>query len=193
MANNTKVTTPIGQVNSANSVIGGSSSPKPNATPADPLADPAAPIPSTAPVNTQSQSSVASQVVVAAASSQPPHKHHHIMQLPGVYGAVMRANPANYTVQLIADSGLRSLFEYIRAYCLGYSAIPLHTKHLGKNWYVLVYGQFDNVYQANNALQQFPYSALKWRPFVRRISDVQRFITDPRGEDALLNKIKLNQ
>lgn len=121
------------------------------------------------------------------AENIPPKSQHHLTQLPGIYHRIMHADPASYTIQLIADSGLRSLYEYMSAYCLGYSSIPLHTKHLGKNWYVLIYGQFDNLYQANAALQQFPYPALKWKPFVRRMSDVQRMITDPRGEDVLLS------
>ena len=125
---------------------------------------------------------------IAAISHQPCHKYHHISQLPDVYGRIMRSDPSAYTIQLIADNGLKSLYEYMWAYCLGYSATPLHTKHFGQNWYVLIYGQFTNVYQANAALQQFPYSALKWRPFVRRMSDVQRMITDPRGEDALVGQ-----
>lgn len=119
------------------------------------------------------------------AAPQPAKVSHHIRQLPGIYGKIMRANPASYTIQLIADSGVRSLYEYMSAYCLGYAATPLHTRHLGKNWYVLIYGHFDTVYQARVALQQFPYAALKWQPFVRRMSDVQRIIANSRGEDSL--------
>lgn len=134
------------------------------------------------PLNKQPASS---QTTASSPTINPPKTPHHLTQLPGVYHKIMHENPASYTIQLIADSGLYSLYEYMRAYCLGYASVPLHTKHLGKNWYVLIYGQFNSVYQANVALQQFPSSALKWRPFVRKMSDVQRMITDPKGEDSL--------
>lgn len=86
--------------------------------------------------------------------------------------------PGSYTIQ-IASSRNKSLIEKYYTE-LGVQRLGgyFQYKRDGALWYVLVYGSYETVAQANSAITGLPENLRKWTPWVRKIGQLQKLSTN---------------
>ena len=83
-----------------------------------------------------------------------------------------------YTLQLLGASNQVSIQEFIRKHAIEQKAHSFKTKRQGKDWYVVVYGDYSSSQEAKKAANAMP-SSLKnahVQPWVREVSAVHEDI-----------------
>lgn len=87
--------------------------------------------------------------------------------------SILEENPLTYTIQLIGSHSQAKVFDFIFKNQLRRNVQTLQTTRNGKTWYVAIMGQYRTKQEANRILQQFPKSMTIYKPFVRRVRQVQ--------------------
>jgi len=78
-----------------------------------------------------------------------------------------------YTIQLLGASSKGALDSYINTYNLQGNATYYQTKHQGKNWYVLVYGNYKTHAQAQTAIATLPAAVRAKKPWVKLMGNAE--------------------
>lgn len=82
----------------------------------------------------------------------------------------------NYTLQLLSMTDETKVKKFISDHNLLHKANYYKTNIKGKNWFVLVYGNYSNKYDAQLALAKLPNALKKLQPKTREYSDIQQAI-----------------
>ncbi|MBL1415473.1 MAG: DamX [Moritella sp.] len=89
--------------------------------------------------------------------------------------AWVMAQPAkNYTFQIAGLSRETQLKQYLSENELPENIWTYQTQRNNKPWYVVLYGSFSSVEQANAAKQKLPASVQKDKPWLKRFIQIQR-------------------
>lgn len=86
---------------------------------------------------------------------------------------LLTANPSHYTIQLIGLSSEKAMQTFIAKNNLHKNAIYFHSQLQGKDWYVLLYGQYATQQAAKLAMTQLPAAVQSQHPWVRTMANVQ--------------------
>ncbi len=101
---------------------------------------------------------------------------------------LLAVNPDHYTLQLIGLSNKQALDAFISRNKLS-GNVGYYQSHLqGKEWYVLLYGEFTSPQEAKVALQQLPQAVRDQKPWVRTMANVQASIRKQQNLYANLTK-----
>jgi len=88
-------------------------------------------------------------------------------------------NPKSFTLQILGTHNPLTVETFITKYSLNNDVAQFKTKHLGKDWYVLVFGIYNSRAQADSALKQLPIALQQnTSPWVRSISSIQNLIKE---------------
>ncbi len=87
--------------------------------------------------------------------------------------SLLRANKNAYTIQIIGVHNRAKLQEFIKQQQLGSQATYYKTSRQGKNWYVLVFGQYPSAQAARAAIKDLPVAVQQLNPWIRPLSSVQ--------------------
>lgn len=114
---------------------------------------------SKAPVNPINNASNASetQTTTVAVKSQPLETS---VAIPAV-------SSPGFTIQLMGGSNRAALNQYLDLPSIRNKVRVVHTLNQGKDWYVLVYGQFKDQEEARIAMQQLPELLKIQKPWIR--------------------------
>ncbi|MDX1901171.1 MAG: hypothetical protein SFW66_04085 [Gammaproteobacteria bacterium] len=74
---------------------------------------------------------------------------------------------SRYVLQLFGDYKIDTVYELQRKLHLASDSAILHTKHLGRDWYILTTGHYDTVATANVAINHLPQHLKSMHPWVR--------------------------
>ncbi|QUM78167.1 SPOR domain-containing protein [Moritella sp. 24] len=89
--------------------------------------------------------------------------------------AWVMAQPAkNYTFQIAGLSRESQLKQYLNENKLAENIWTYQTTRNNKPWYVVLYGSFTSVEQANAAKQKLPATVQKDKPWLKRFAQIQR-------------------
>lgn len=86
-------------------------------------------------------------------------------------GALPSAPKGHYTLQLSSASQAEPLQVIAKKYKLS-NYLVYETQRHGRDWYVLVYGEYAGMTQAKQALQQLPEPLKKYTPWIRSLAHV---------------------
>ena len=89
---------------------------------------------------------------------------------------ILTKSKQHYTFQLLGTSNEANLKRFIKTNKLGSETYYYHTKRNNKDWYVLIYGDYENKAQASAAKKQLPSKVQKLNPWLRRYADVQKSV-----------------
>ncbi len=84
---------------------------------------------------------------------------------------------ANYTIQLLSMLKEKQVQDFIKNNKLGTKATYYKSRAKGKDWYVVIYGNYANKLDAQFALAELPGSIRKLKPLVRENMKVQQTIS----------------
>lgn len=89
--------------------------------------------------------------------------------------ALIMAQPAkNYTFQIAGLSHPEQLERYLNEHKLTEQIYTYQTLRNNKPWYVVLYGSFSSVEQANAAKSKLPIKVQKAQPWMKTFSQIQR-------------------
>ena len=89
---------------------------------------------------------------------------------------IRQQNPRHYTLQLASSTHRRVIEKYYRENRLEGRGGYYRNRREGQDWYALVYGAYPTVSEARAAIGNLPEELRKWKPWVRRIRDIQRIM-----------------
>lgn len=84
----------------------------------------------------------------------------------------------HYTLQLASSRSQELIEKYFAENELAGKAGYYKSRRQGELWYALVYGSYESVSDANEAIAELPKDLRKWSPWVRRIDSIHK-ITVP--------------
>lgn len=84
----------------------------------------------------------------------------------------------HYTLQLASSRSQELIEKYFAENELAGKAGYYKSKRQGELWFALVYGSYESVSDANEAIAELPKDLRKWSPWVRRIDSIHK-ITVP--------------
>jgi DamX protein len=116
---------------------------------------------------------------VAIAASKPATKPAVVAAKPKVSAAeqyLLDLPSRTYTLQILGSSSLQRVQDYIEQHDLGSQARYFLTKHQGKDWYVVVYGAYQNATEARQAINKLPANVRQQGPWARQVASVQQAI-----------------
>lgn len=87
----------------------------------------------------------------------------------------------NYTLQLLSMTDENKVKSFVKEHNLLHKANYYKTNIKGKDWFVLVYGNYSNKYDAQLAMAKLPSALKKLQPKTREYSDIQQAINN-RGK-----------
>lgn len=90
-------------------------------------------------------------------------------------------NPSHYALQLLGVSSEEQLLSFINRYGLNDKVGYFKTLHNGKDWYVLIYGEFKSAGEARNATQTLPSYLKHPAPWIRTFKSIQLTIDQTTG------------
>ena len=97
-------------------------------------------------------------------------------------GAWLRAQDAGlYTLQVFADRKPATLRRFARRHRLPGPVAWFETTHLGRPWFALVAGLFENVAEARRALAALPPAVQQRRPWVRSLGRIHAIMVPAGG------------
>lgn len=114
----------------------------------------------------------------AAANAAAPKQQHMLRE-------VMRENwilsqPADsFTMQLISNKNESAISHYLATQSVPDPAAYYKSIVLGEEWYSVIYGVFPSFEEAQRYMKLLPESVLKYKPWIRKFSDVQQLIRAP--------------
>lgn len=94
---------------------------------------------------------------------------------PVVQDWYSRQNPKHFTLQVMGSHERRSILRVMRAHKLSAdNAAVLQTQLNGKDWFILVYGNFTSRDSARAAVSSLPKGLQLTKPWPRQISDIKQ-------------------
>lgn len=122
-----------------------------------------------------------SSVTNAPVSFQEPttnviHKINPIVSSSHEEIVLLKQNPKNYTIQLLATGDEKEVQEFIAQHQLDSKVRYFKTHFKNKNWYELIYGNYPTTEAADAELKKLPENIKQLKPWVRSISSVQTAI-----------------
>ena len=90
-------------------------------------------------------------------------------------------NPSHYALQLLGVSSEEQMLSFINKYGLNDKVGYFKTLHNGKDWYVLIYGEFRSAGEAKNATQTLPSYLKHPAPWIRTFKSIQLTIDQTTG------------
>ncbi|WP_265694183.1 SPOR domain-containing protein [Providencia rustigianii] len=87
-------------------------------------------------------------------------------------GDIHSASPRHYTLQLGSAASSAGLYEQARRHKLS-NYLVYETVRNGRQWYVLVYGEYSNIRTAKQAISGLPSALQRDKPWVRSLQQVQ--------------------
>ncbi|MDW7590481.1 SPOR domain-containing protein [Providencia manganoxydans] len=87
-------------------------------------------------------------------------------------GDPRNASPKHYTLQVGSASSSAGLYDQARRYKLS-NYLVYETVRNGRQWYVLVYGEYPNMSSAKRALKTLPSAIQRDKPWIRSLQHVQ--------------------
>lgn len=93
------------------------------------------------------------------------------------------ASNGHYTLQLLAASNEENIKHFINKHGIQGKTKYFRTKRAGKDWFIVVYGDYATQQEAQAALNQIPASLkqAKLQPLVRNLSAVQADVNKGQG------------
>ena len=96
---------------------------------------------------------------------------------------LIKQNPDNYVLQLIGANEEKTIEFYLRSFKnFDDKIISFSTTHNGKPWHVLVYGLYENRYQAVTAIEGLPQKAKQMAPWPRTVASIQKLMQEASPE-----------
>ena len=91
------------------------------------------------------------------------------------YGAdwVRQQPPDNYTIQLAASIEPRLIDAFKKQIKLSRHYADTQSTQHGKQWHAVIYGSYNTVAEANQAIAAFPDSWKTWRPWIKKFSTIK--------------------
>ncbi len=86
---------------------------------------------------------------------------------------IMQQSPATFTAQLIGSSTAETLYRLAKNPAMGDKAAIYHVLRNGKDWYVLIYGNYPDKETIRKAVAKLPASLRKGGPWLRNFEAVQ--------------------
>lgn len=86
---------------------------------------------------------------------------------------LLNRKPENYTIQILGMQDEHKLKAFMNQSILKSKMSSYKTHREGKDWHVIVYGDFATKQQAEEALLKLPQDILKNKPWIRTVRDVQ--------------------
>lgn len=114
----------------------------------------------------------AAPIAIVAANSVPAANQRVGSSSPEQQ-SFLAQNPNHFTLQLIGVSNEVAMKKFIAKNQLGPKAKYFHSHLNGKDWYVLVYGDYESRSAAQAAIQSLPSVVQSQHPWVRAVSSVQ--------------------
>lgn len=96
---------------------------------------------------------------------------------------LMSIDKKNYTLQLLGSSKEASIKQFVKKHSLEDTTYSFHTKRQGKDWYIVVYGNYQTADEAKLAAQNMSDSlkTSQIQPWVRDLGAVQKDIKLNQG------------
>jgi len=97
---------------------------------------------------------------------------------------IRQQNPRHYTLQLASSTNRRVIEKYYRENHLEGQGGYYRNRRDGQDWFALVFGAYPTVSEAKAAIGDLPEELRKWKPWVRRLKDIQRVMQPLPAEDG---------
>jgi len=81
-----------------------------------------------------------------------------------------------YVVQLFGTRSETKLISFIKTYGLINKVSYYRTIYKGKSWYVLVYGNYESMAEAKNAMEKLPKNLKKASPWIRKVRQLREAV-----------------
>jgi DamX protein len=81
----------------------------------------------------------------------------------------------NFTLQLLGASKEAGIQEFIEQNKLD-NAYYYRTSHNGKDWFILVHGEYSSRDEAQSAIRELPLDLQELKPWARNYASVQKII-----------------
>lgn len=91
-------------------------------------------------------------------------------------GWLLAQRPDHYTLQLLATSDRNALVGFIARHRLHDNSAYFSTAKGTQRWYALVYGSYDTLTGAKQAVDELPAALRRANPWIRRFGDIQAAI-----------------
>ena len=89
---------------------------------------------------------------------------------------LMNANKEHYTLQLMGAYEKSRLEQFIQEQGLKENALYYQTTHNGKDWFVVVIGNYTSLEAAHRGIDALPPEVRKQKPWARKFSSIQKVI-----------------
>ena len=90
--------------------------------------------------------------------------------------ALLTLKPNNFSLQLIGLSQEDKVHDFVKNNNLAGKSWYYRSTFNNKPWYIVVYGNYNSLTLANNAIQDLPYTLQKLRPYPKQIAAIQTAI-----------------
>ncbi|MBX9705790.1 MAG: SPOR domain-containing protein [Gammaproteobacteria bacterium] len=124
--------------------------------------------------------------VAAAKHAMLKHKHAVAAaaghKTTAVEQQLLKINPHYYTIQLIGLRTQADAEKFIKQYHIQAEAVYFHTYYQGKDWYVVISGDYVSQTQAQTAIHKLPAGLVKLKPWIRSFASVQQAIKMKPGK-----------
>lgn len=80
----------------------------------------------------------------------------------------------NYCLQILGASNLSSIKQFVSKHSLGTKANYYKSKLNNKDWFVLVYGNYQSISDAKNVISNLPEEVQSLNPYVRSYKSVKK-------------------
>lgn len=87
---------------------------------------------------------------------------------------IAKLNGAHYTVQLLADTDVKTLQQFAKHHHLTDNIMFAKIKKNNRDWHILLYGDYSDYATANKVLSNLSSKVSDTKPFIRKISSVQK-------------------
>lgn len=98
------------------------------------------------------------------------------LNIPHGNNWILSQNPDHYTLQVVAGENLDTIDDFIKEHQLKDNIAYYHSLRKGKDWYGLVYGNYDTKQLAVAAVDQLPPKLKRIDPWIRPLGGIQKDI-----------------
>jgi len=103
-------------------------------------------------------------------------KHHSAPRYTDEEQRILDLPKNTYTIQLIGSYHKAVVAQFARAHNLGDHAMPFHVTTRGKRWYMLIYGNYATLEDAQKALHTLRPDLMVETPWIRAVKNIQASI-----------------
>lgn len=86
---------------------------------------------------------------------------------------ISQQNPNRYTIQILSGSEETAVISFIKKHQIENQSAYFRTQHNNKNWFSVVYGNYENNYAATHAIKTLPHALQHSQPWVRQFNQIQ--------------------